>query len=358
MKYKLTGSLIACVLFQTMLSQGAIWGGAGATDNWSDSANWLSGNIADGSGENAEFRTAGANVVLTQERTVLHLYQQNTAANHYFSGSALTMYGNLSNFSVNSTEMIFNNAVTMNSVNDHIQTAGLGSLELAGGLSITTGAVELAPNGGGIIISGSLDAGGREIRLQDGTAGTVALTGSGAWTGGGTLRIYDGTFLAARTASDSTGIAADTIQLFNGGTLRLGNAEQIVNTENIGFVENGGVFDLDGYAETIKGFATAAAVSGNVAMGTAGVLHLANQSSADILAGLLITEWADGEDHIYVDGGSFSVGQLSAITFDGYGAGAQVLGGELIPVAIPEPATLGLLALFGFALFVRRHLSY
>ena len=43
MKYKLTLSLIACVLFQAMLSHGAVWGGAGATDNWSDSGNWLVG---------------------------------------------------------------------------------------------------------------------------------------------------------------------------------------------------------------------------------------------------------------------------------------------------------------------------
>ncbi len=89
-------------------------------------------------------------------------------------------------------------------------------------------------------------------------------------------------------------------------------------------------------------------------MGVGGVLLLAGQSDTATWGDLSILNWSEGSDHIYVDGGSFSSAQLAGITFDGHAAGAQVVGGELI--AIPEPATLGLIGgCFAGIWLIRRH---
>jgi len=215
----------------------------------------------------------------------------------------------------------------------------------------------------GLSISGNVATGGKELRVN--TSGSwvvtptdvLALTGSGTWSGGGTLKVYEGIFLSSRTATDSTAVLANSIQLFNGGTFLLGNDNQIGDGLNVSVGEVGGLFDLDGHTETILSLgALSSGLTGAVAMGDGGVLHLASQGSAN-LGGLDITEWTEGEDYIYVDGGSFTSTQLAGIDFAGYGSGAQVLGGELVPMSIPEPATLGLIGLTGVAvLFVRRRL--
>ncbi|MEA2068554.1 MAG: hypothetical protein U9P12_05085, partial [Verrucomicrobiota bacterium] len=79
-------------------------------------------------------------------------------------------------------------------------------------------------------------------------------------------------------------------------------------------------------------FTAASGQAGALDMGVGGVLHLTAQDDAAKWGTLTVTNWNSGEDHIYVDGGSFSSAQLAGIAFsDWEPAGAKVEGGELLP---------------------------
>ena len=363
---KVMVGLVAGLLCMGASVNAGTWYGGAGDNQWSNSGNWVGGNITDGSGETGVFDTRGpGDIVLSQARSASHVYQSSTAngTNHTFSGSSLSVYGNLSNNSLNDSTMTFNNEVVMNGGIDAIGTKQGGQIVLGGTLTLADHTT-LASANSGLSISGNIATGGNELRVNKVTGSwdvtptsVLSLTGSGTWSGGGTLKVYEGIFLSNRTATDSTAVLANSIQLFDGGTFLLGNDNQIGDGLNVSVGENGSLFDLDGHTETILSLgALTSGLEGAVAMGDGGVLHLATQGSAN-LGGLDITEWTEGEDYIYVDGGSFTSTQLAGIDFDGYGSGAQVLGGELVPMSIPEPATLGLIGFTGFiVLFIRRRL--
>ena len=363
---KVMVGLVAGLLCMGASVNAGTWYGGAGDNQWSNSGNWVGGNITDGTGETGIFDTRGpGNIVLSQARSASHVYQSSTAngTNHSFSGSSLSVYGNLSNNSLNDSTMTFNNEVIMTGGVDAIGTRQGGQIVLGGTLTLADHTTFASANSG-LEISGNIVAGGKELRVN--TSGSwvvtptdiLSLTGSGTWSGGGTLKVYEGIFFSNRTATDSSAVRANSIQLFDGGTFLLGNDEQIGNGLNVSVGQNGSLFDLDGHTETILSLgALSSGLEGAVAMGDGGVLHLATQGSGN-LGGLDISEWStNGNDHIYVDGGSFTSAQLAGIDFAGYGSGAQVLGGELVPMSIPEPAALGLIGMTGVVvLFIRRRL--
>ena len=336
-------------LLSLSASYGGIWYGGAGDNQWSNANNWVLGDVADGTGENAVFDTRGAgSTVLSQARSVRHMYQSSSGdgANHTFSGSSVSVYGNLSNNSLNDSTMTFTSEVVMTGGIYTIGTKQGGKMVLGGTLTLSNHTIFASANSG-LEISGNVAAAGNDLRVNkvagswDVTpASVLSLTGLGTWSGGGALKVYEGIFLSNRTTTDSSAVLASSVQLFDGGTFLLGNDEQIGNGVFVSVGEEGGLFDLDGHTETIKGLgALSSGLMGAVAMGPGGILHLADQSSVN-LGGLTITEWTDGEDYIYVDGGGFTTPQLENITFSGFPPGATVEEGQLRPGSgggIPVP---------------------
>lgn len=244
-----------------------------------------------------------------------------------------------------------------NANDEHIRTRGsAGGLILSGAVSQAAGSqgIGILLGNGDVEFSGSVDGSGNLWKVRsDGGTGIVKITGTAS--GSGLLQIDTGAkVLLNRSLADNSAMDFSLLRLV-GGELALGNDEQIGDILEVGFsAALAGVFNLDGHTETIGGLMfDGTTQSGSLDMGLDGVLRLSAQNDTAVWGDLTVLNWAEGSDHIYVDGGSFSSSQLANITFDGYAAGAQVIGGEL--VAIPEPATLGLLGgCFAGMLFIRR----
>ena len=250
---------------------------------------------------------------------------------------------------------------TVNNANNrHVITGTGAGLILSGTVSQGVGSSGLGifVGNGDVEISGNVEAANKlwKVRDNNGGTGVLKLTGTGIWSGFGTVQIDNNAeVLLARSTTDNTAFRAGVLQILDGGTLSIGNDEQMLDDLAVGF--GSGVFNLDGYTETVLSLNFLATDdSASIDMGLGGILRLGDQDSASTWGDLTIYNWTDGSDHIYVDGGSFSESQLAAITFDGSGeVGAQIVGGELI--AIPEPTTLSLVGIcFGGMLIIRRRL--
>ena len=223
------------------------------------------------------------------------------------------------------------------SANDeHIRTRGsAGGLILSGNVSqgaASQGIGTLLGNGD-VEFAGSVDGSGKLWKVRsDGRGGIVKITGT--TSGSGLLQIDTGaTVLLNRSLADSSAMDFSLLRLV-GGELALGNDEQIGDALEVGFsAAFAGVFNLDGHTETIGGFMfDGTTQAGSLDMGLDGVLRLTAQNDAAVWGDLTVLNWTEGSDHIYVDGGSFSSSQLANITFDGYAAGAEVIGGELVAI--------------------------
>ena len=306
--------------------------------------------------------------------TINSLVFEKGAVGYTISGSTLTIDENESRRLIDlrsvittdqtiASDLVLETSTDANNVHIITGNGATGKLILSGNISQTSGSlgVGIFPGTSNIEMSGNVDGSGKLWKVRDATgAGVLKLTGAGSWTGTGTLQIDANTeVLMNRTAADSSGFGSGggmILQLV-GGDLIMGNDQQLDVSQNVAFnATSAGTLKLDGHTETIGGllFGTAAQ-SGALDMGLGGELHLTGQSSAATWGVLTILNWDEGSDHIYVDGGSFSEAQLAAITFDGSGeVGAQVVGGELI--AIPEPATLGLIAFCSAGLLAARRL--
>jgi len=134
----------------------------------------------------------------------------------------------------------------------------------------------------------------------------------------------------------------------SGGTLLLGNTNQIIDSANLTL--NGGTFSTGetvGFSETL-GTLTLSGTS-SIDLGTAS--HLLQFADSSALSGawsgaLTIYGWTGfpytsgtaGQIFFGNNSSSLTSGQLSMISFDGFGSGAILLTtGELVPVAVPEP---------------------
>ncbi|QHI70772.1 hypothetical protein [Tichowtungia aerotolerans] len=330
-------------------------GTAGDNDFNNDSNWWNSLDPTDSAflrGDNLDANPSWAFPNLSATATVSRVvFQASVSTKSYtISGEKLTIDGNgdaqtllIDSQAANTNVQTFANSVELVSINSannyHIKTTGAGALVFNGTLSQGSSSAGLGIGlyAGDIEINGSVNSSGKLLKLHDEAGdGIVKFTGSGAWTGGGVVQISSGAkLLLDRDTTDSSGFVPSSVQL-GGGILTLGNDEQIGNSAQVYFsVTNGGLFELDGHTESIGQLLfDRDTIYGVLNMGDGGVLRVKNQSSTATWGSLIVTNWVDGSNHIYVDGGSFSETQLAAITFDGYAAGAQVAGGELYPASL------------------------
>ncbi len=121
--------------------------------------------------------------------------------------------------------------------------------------------------------------------------GTLTLSGSTSNSFSTTLNIDQGTVLLAKTASTNavsgTGInvgdKTDNSDPAGSAVLRLGASDQIANYTGLLTVKNDGLFDLNGYSESINQFAGA----GQITTGTGGSLTVGVSSGASTFDGTI-----------------------------------------------------------------------
>ncbi|AKJ65372.1 PEP-CTERM sorting domain-containing protein [Kiritimatiella glycovorans] len=388
---KMMGWVVVLFALVAVTAMGAdkynnVWTGDAGDNDWNNDGNWwnsVSNNaLAFLRGDNVDATPSVTNVNLSTADTVLGMRFQETTStsssnvSYRFGGAELTLDG--SGTDAGLTELIswtgggagtqtFENSVVLNTINNanhqHIASSdGGGNLVFAGGLAQagSSSSLGIYLYAGDVEISGGYDGSSKLTKIHDRAgAGILKFTGTGAWSGGGTVQVgTDATVLLAGDNTDSTRFAPGILHLL-GGTLRLGNDEQVANGINVAFRDGDSVFDLDGNTETVASiapFQIANFDSATIMMGDGGVLNLGNQTSGSIQTNLTIMEWNNGSDHIYVTG-SMSSNDLALITFDGYDSGAFINDSdELLPTAIPEPATLGLFGATLGLFYLRRRM--
>ncbi len=101
---------------------------------------------------------------------------------------------------------------------------------------------------------------------------------------------------------------------------------------------NGGTFSTAGFDEKMGTLNAASA--GTIDLGATGasLLQFDNSSAVSWGGSLTINNWSNGLDRVFVGSNSsgLTLSQLSAITFTGFGAGADILStGEIYPVGAP-----------------------
>jgi len=336
--------------------QNNVWTGNAGDNDFNNDTNWWNSIAADDlaffRGDDVADFPARTNADLSADITISGLKFQGSiladaAYNITGSGGTLTLDGDPEG---QATLVEVFNAVTVNQTiaadlvldtinnanNQHIKTGSGAGLILSGTVSQGAGSSGLGifVGNGDIEISGNVDGSGMLWKIRDNAGGTgvLKLTGSGVWSGFGTVQIDNNAeVLLSRSTTDSSAFRPGVLQILDGGTLSLGNDEQIYDQLPVNL--GSGVFNLDGNTETVFGFKFLAVDdSASLDMGVGGVLNLGGQDSAAVWGDLTIYNWNSGEDHIYVTGGSFSAAQLAAITFDKWEpAGAKVEGGELLP---------------------------
>lgn len=267
-------------------------------------------------------------------------------------------------------------------LNNHNE--GLAGLRLYGGTVQTgTGTLTITNSGGDEIhsyastqtatISGKLAsnlAQGVNIAVDDGTPSTdlnvsAAVSGSATnWTkkGAGTLEfsgssantytgqtIVDSGTLRLNKTSGVDAISGSSITVNSGGTLLLGNSNQIKNTTNLTL--DGGTFSTGatvGYAEQLGALTLSSNSSINLGTGIY-LLQFANSSAFSWTGTLTIYGWSGtmgspgtaGRIFFGSNASGLTSSQLAQISFNGFSGGAILLSnGELVPVVIPEPGVV------------------
>jgi autotransporter-associated beta strand protein len=357
-----------------------------ASGNWGNSANWQSNVIADGAGNTAHFDvtniSSDVTVNLDTSRTIGNLYIGDTdATNHYtispLSGSTLTFDPISTSFldpsilqqrstSAGDTiaaNIFFKNDLQINNLSASHQFTISGNIASSGanGSSHSLG-FNSSGAGGDILVSGNIRNGNTGATIFLGVDhGTVTLTGTNTYTGG--TEVFGGTLLINGDNSAANG----AFYVDNSGTL---GGHGIIGSDVDVF---GG--KITGDTTTTVGTLTMNSLTfgGEVGGGT----YIANLSGAtsDLLAiiqtltifsgtGLQIVGSADNI-HTYVlatfasrvgfNGGEFDPTLVTGIP-SGYSLVYNATDIELVPTAIPEPATWigGALALCAMALTQRR----
>ena len=223
-----TGSMITL-----QIAGGQSWTGLGSDNFWSSGANWSTATP-----------TAGDLLVFDGATRINNT--NNLAANTQFVGitynagaGAFTNSGN----AVNLTGDIVNNSTNTQTIKlplvfdggDRTINAASGALVVSGPISDTNGTW-------GLIKSG---------------AGTLTLSGNTANTYGGLTTVNTGELDLNKTAGQNA-VSGD-LSVGSGATVRLLAGGQIGDTANV-TVNNGGQFNLNGFAETIDGMANAGTI--------------------------------------------------------------------------------------------------
>jgi PEP-CTERM motif len=363
--------------------------------NWSTTGNWSAGVVADGAGASAHFDAVniatGVTVTLDTSRTIGNLYIGDTDGTHSYTispsaGSTLTFDDNSANFFDSSTlqqtstsggDTIAASIQTANDLNIN-NLATTKTLTISGNISGTGGhtsfplvwfnsaAVSSIPVGN-INVSGNIGNGGGGVELSVAVSGgTVTFTGTNTYTG--FTQVDGGTLLINGDSSAANG----GVSVYNGGTL--GGTGTSGGNANISGTITGGTATTVGTL-TLLGNVSLANVE------TGGGTYLANLSGAfsDLLAitgslnlgadtTLDISGSGDGI-HTYVLATFASRVNNSMFQFiggDGVPLGYTLVYNatdiELVPTAIPEPATwiggalgLGAIAFVSRRRFFRRH---
>lgn len=154
-----------------------------------------------------------------------------------------------------------------------------------------------------------------------------------------------------KSAGDAIGSSV-ALTVNSGGTVKLLASDQI-NDAVATTLE--GVLNTNGFNEGVGALTLAGSPSIDLGAG-ASVLTFA--SLANFGTSLTINNWSGlisggGTDQIiFSNTAGWTAPRLAAVTFTGYGAGAQLVGNELVPV--PEPTSIALLGLSGLLLRRRR----
>ncbi len=310
-----------------------------------------------GAGQDATFRTQWFDNI--GDATTVRVYDQGTLqiANEYNNSGFVETIGGLDlrggslvetiNGASNPSTLALNGNVTHDGTGSTSATIN-GNLSLGGGtrdFQVQNGAAasELVVNAA--ISNGSLTKSG---------TGRLELAGSSANTYTGPTTVNGGTLELAKS-SGVNAIAGSSITVNSGGTLLLGSSNQIVNSADLTL--SGGTFSTGesvGFSETL-GTLTLSGTS-SINLGTAS--HLLQFADSSALSGswsgaLTIYGWngipyssgTAGQIFFGNTSSSLTSGQLSMISFDGFGSGAILLTtGELVPVAVPgAPAVLSAL---------------
>jgi autotransporter-associated beta strand protein len=195
---------------------------------------------------------------------------------------------------------------------------------------------------GQITGGGSLRAGVIQVLAKTGP-GLLRLEGSTANNWIGNFNIEQGAVLLNKTAAGTNAIGNVLTTVSASGELQLGKANQIADSGDLTL--GGGKFNTGGFNETLDQF------------------RMTQSSSIDFGAGasvLTFSQLMSGTGVLTIDGwtGSLAGGGtdqfrftnttglgaiLANIHFTGYPDGAQIVGNEVVPIAIPEPASTALL---------------
>jgi fibronectin-binding autotransporter adhesin len=224
-----TGSMITL-----QIAGGQSWTGLGSDNFWSSGANWSTA-------------TPSAGDLLVFDGTTRINNTNNLAANTQFAGitydvsaGAFTNSGN----AVNLTGGIVNNST-------NTQTIKLPLVFDGGNRTINAAS-------GALVISGPIsDTNGTWGLIKSG-AGTLTLGGTTANTYSGLTTVNAGELDLNKTAGQNA-VGGD-LSVNNGATVRLLASEQIGNTANV-TVNNGGQFNLNGFAETVGGMVNAGSLA-------------------------------------------------------------------------------------------------
>ena len=225
-----------------------------------------------------------------------------------------------------------------------LAVTGSGSISAGNSTSTITGSVNYTSSSNSTFAG--VIAGGTKTVTMNNSAAVLTLSGNNTYTGGTTVTA--GTLLVS-----GGGLTGTSDLAVSGGKLQLG-ASNVLN--DVAITLSSGTFSTGattGFNETLGTLDLNTAATLTLALGT-GVhaLHFADSRSINWSGSTLtITGWtgtagASGTDGKIFFGSSaagLTSGQLSQINFSGYSNGATILStGEI--VAVPEPATWGLLA--------------
>lgn len=355
---------------------------ANSSGNWSNSANWQGGTIADGVDNSASFNTlnitSDVTVTLDTSRTIGNVSIGDTDGTHRYTlnasgGSSLTFDSGVvfisavlqqSSTSAGDTISV---PILMNTDLDINNLSATNQLTISGNISGNGGDLYFNtqdnPNAAGdILVSGNISNGSLSVRVGV-LRGTVTLTGTNTHTGGTSVQT-NGTLLL----NGNNGGATGSVFVGSGGTLggtgSVGGSVDIYDgTITGGTVGTVGTLTLSQNVSLSTGEGTGiywADISGSTSdlLAIAGTLTLGNPFGSDsklVVSGALdgITTYTIATFGHLV--GGFEFGSFSGIPSN-YTLVYNDMNIQLVPTAIPEPSTWigGALALGVIAFAIRK----
>jgi fibronectin-binding autotransporter adhesin len=350
--------------------------------NWSTTGNWSAGVVADGAGASAHFDAVniatGVTVTLDTSRTIGNLYIGDTDGTHSYTispsaGSTLTFDDNSSDFSVHSilqqtstsagdtiaANILVKNDLEINNLSaTQVFTISGNVASSATNFSSQTLRFNNTANAAGdIVMSGNLSNGSANGQLNLVVlAGTVTLTGTNTYTGyteveGGTLLINgnnsgvsNNVYVDGGGTLGGQGTIGKTVYAF-GGTITGATATTVGTLTLLSdVVLHTGETEGGTYLANLSGSTSdLLAITGNLILGSDTTLDIVG--NADGLTTYVLATFAG------------HTGQFGSTT--GVPAGYTLVYNaddiELVPTAIPEPATwIGGALTLGGLVFARR----